>query len=888
MIMKQKIFSLLVLIMIAVPEAWASWHGRDISGLYSGRVTIEGDIKISENTNIAVLNGTIEFSGKFTVDENVNVNIVNINGQVKFNEGIDIALGSKLTFGGSGGTVGIQGKNGLDVGTFGYTGDNGTAGQPAVIGAGSINISGADVEITGGRGGRRGTATGGTAGTAGRGANAIEGNVNVVLLSGKMILKGGEAGDADGNVTNGTLADAGAAIGRTAEMTIKGGTAEVSCGTSANTGGGGASSTVKAVETGAKITLPTDNGGVDISAGPSEDFANPVSTEDMAAAIATISKSGYFKVSAPPIPDYTHYLIYNNDDTKGAITFTVGEDDSKVENATTAKEEEQVFVTVTPVDGFAVGTVNACTFNNFENAGARRRAPSDGIPLLGDEVTLEPVQGQANTWNFGMPPSSVLVSVTYKKQAAFETQGGNQLAPTAVEGVIAGEDKAIVSPGTVDVVSGGTGLQGIVWYFFTNDGTITADQIPSDGWSKDLPTAAGFTGDTDKDVSVYVWYYIEATPGSGYANSTPVCLEIKLLKNLFAVKMADPTDAEAKNWKIHSGDASESGNVATGLTGLKAGAAVDLVYSGRLKVKSVTATTDAAPAKEPVTLATPLTIEAVSAGTIVVNIDGTLQTGMKYSVNGGTPTLITTTTLIGDLKAGDKVQFYGNGTSTQAYGNSPEVKILGDGDGFKTKVYGNIMSLLDEEGFATKTDLPNASNVFYGLFWGNTTLNDASELLLPATQLAVSCYNSMFKGCSALTAAPVLPATQLAEACYLQMFNGCSALTAAPVLPATQLAEACYVQMFIGCSDLTAAPVLPATTLVKNCYNCMFNNCKKLATVTCLATSGINQDNSTNCWLQNAGSQAEGTKTFNAVSTAEWPSDVNGIPTDWTRVNIDN
>ena len=591
--MKQKIFSLLVLIMIAVPEAWASWHGRDISGLYSGRVTIEGDIKISENTNIAVLNGTIEFSGKVTVDENVNVNIVNINGQVKFNEGIDTAPGSKLTFGGYGGTVGIQGKNGLDVGRGGYTGANGTAGQPAVTGAVIINISGGDVEITGGRGGRRGTATGGT---AGRGANAIEGQGHVVLVSGKVILKGGDAGDADGNVTNGTLADAGAAIGRTAEMTIKGGTAEVSCGASANTGGGGASSTVKAVATGAKITLPPDNGGVDISAGPSEDFANPVSTEDMAAAIATISESGYFKVSAPPIPDYTHYLIYNNDDTKGAITFTVGEGDSKVENATTAEEEEQVFVTVTPVDGYAVGTVTACTFNNFENAGARRRAPSDGIPLLGDEVTLEPVQGQANTWNFGMPPSSVLVSVTYKKQAAFETQGGNQLAPTAVEGVIAGEDKAIVSPGTVDVVSGGTGLQGEVWYFFTNDGTITADQIPSDGWSKDLPTAAGFTGDTDKDVSVYVWYYIEATPGSGYANSTPVCLEIKLLKNLFAVKMADPTDAEAKNWKIHSGDASESGNVATGLTGLKAGAAVDLVYSGRLKVKSVTATSDAAPA----------------------------------------------------------------------------------------------------------------------------------------------------------------------------------------------------------------------------------------------------------------------------------------------------
>jgi hypothetical protein len=273
------------------------------------------------------------------------------------------------------------------------------------------------------------------------------------------------------------------------------------------------------------------------------------------------------------------------------------------------------------------------------------------------------------------------------------------------------------------------------------------------------------------------------------------------------------------------------------------------------------ATSDA-PAEEPVTLATPLTIEAITDGTIQVNMSGTLSSGMKYSVNGGTKTLITTTTSIEGLKAGDKVQFYGNGTSTQAYGNSPEVKILGSGDGFKTNVYGNIMSLLDEEGFATKTDLPDAQYVFYGLFNGNTTLNDASELLLPATQLAKNCYEGMFVGCTNLIKAPALPATQLAANCYSAMFNGCSALTAAPVLPATQL--------------------------VMNCYHSMFNNCKKLATVTCLATSGINQNNSTSYWLQNAGSQADGTKTFNAVSTANWPSGFNGIPTDWTRVNIDN
>ena len=198
-------------------------------------------------------------------------------------------------------------------------------------------------------------------------------------------------------------------------------------------------------------------------------------------------------------------------------------------------------------------------------------------------------------------------------------------------------------------------------------------------------------------------------------------------------------------------------------------------------------------------LATPLTIEAVTPGTIQVYIDGTLSTGMKYSKNGGTPTLIKTTTDITVAK-GDKVQFYGNGTDTQVYGNNPEVNIQGIGDGFQTKVYGNIMSLLDETGFATKTDLPNASFVFYELFAGNTTLNDASELLLPATTLAEQCYVLMFAGCTSLTKAPKLPATTLATDCYWGMFKACTSLTSAYVKAAyTGEHDECG-DMFDGCT----------------------------------------------------------------------------------------
>ena len=142
------------------------------------------------------------------------------------------------------------------------------------------------------------------------------------------------------------------------------------------------------------------------------------------------------------------------------------------------------------------------------------------------------------------------------------------------------------------------------------------------------------------------------------------------------------------------------------------------------------------------------------------------------------------------------------------------------------KVYGNIMSLLDETGFATKTDLPSSDYVFYGLFYDNDKLTDASGLLLPATTLASNCYNSMFADCTSLTAAPALPAPTLAESCYESMFGGCTALT--------------------------AAPELPATTLVNSCYNQMFYYCSKLASVTCKATN-ISAQLCLSNWLRDAG-----------------------------------
>ena len=142
------------------------------------------------------------------------------------------------------------------------------------------------------------------------------------------------------------------------------------------------------------------------------------------------------------------------------------------------------------------------------------------------------------------------------------------------------------------------------------------------------------------------------------------------------------------------------------------------------------------------------------------------------------------------------------------------------------------------------------SYMFYNLFYNNKYIVNASNLRLPYTTLAQSCYDSMFYGCSSLTTAPTeLPATNLSfgYSCYQAMFLGCTSLTTAPELPATTLVTGCYQYMFQGCTSLTSAPTeLPATKLDKNCYNSMFNGCTSLTTAPALPATTLYR----NCYSQ--------------------------------------
>ena len=225
-------------------------------------------------------------------------------------------------------------------------------------------------------------------------------------------------------------------------------------------------------------------------------------------------------------------------------------------------------------------------------------------------------------------------------------------------------------------------------------------------------------------------------------------------------------------------------------------------------------------------LTVPLTFEAKVAGA-VVSFSSTMDTppSIEYSLNGGAWEEYSSAITLSHV--GDKVSFRGdNAAYASRYDKYSSFSCTKD-----CHLYGNIMSLISQDGFASATSLTE-SYTFCKIFYNNTHICDhaSKTMKLPATTLASYCYYGMFYGCTSLTTAPEFPATTLTPYCYYYMFYNCTNLTNAPELSSTTLANSCYYSMFGKCTSLTTAPELPATTLTPNCYESMFYGCTSLTT----------------------------------------------------------
>ena len=146
----------------------------------------------------------------------------------------------------------------------------------------------------------------------------------------------------------------------------------------------------------------------------------------------------------------------------------------------------------------------------------------------------------------------------------------------------------------------------------------------------------------------------------------------------------------------------------------------------------------------------------------------------------------------------------------------------------KCNLSGNCNSMLFGDDADFESSLKDKKYAFYKLFYNCNNIIGVSSDFLPATELDVSCYCSMFAGCTSLKTAPELPVTTLAKSCYKYMFSRCSSLTETPKLPATTLTENCYDNMFYGCTSLVTVQELPAKTMFEGCYYSMFEGCTNL------------------------------------------------------------
>lgn len=225
---------------------------------------------------------------------------------------------------------------------------------------------------------------------------------------------------------------------------------------------------------------------------------------------------------------------------------------------------------------------------------------------------------------------------------------------------------------------------------------------------------------------------------------------------------------------------------------------------------------------------TPLCLEAIENGTIT--IANPLNLTIEYSKDMTNWIAASETSIMIYVSEGEQVWFRGDNDSY--YSDYQYTNIQSDKDCY---IYGNIMSLVDSDGFPEKSVI-NGSYCFKQLFQNNSHIknHESRPILLPATTLSEECYQNLFAGCSSLTRAPELPALSVPAGAYYNMFMNCASLEECPELPATELALWCYKGMFSGCVRLIQTPELPATELKQGCYSGMFSGCENLRVVSAL------------------------------------------------------
>lgn len=266
-----------------------------------------------------------------------------------------------------------------------------------------------------------------------------------------------------------------------------------------------------------------------------------------------------------------------------------------------------------------------------------------------------------------------------------------------------------------------------------------------------------------------------------------------------------------------------------------------------------------------------LTTEALESGTITFTMPSAVTTSkvtdVSYRKNGGewTTTANSSSEVVVtvNVDTDDVVEWKGNGT---VYGGGGAFADCCHWGGTSTfNVYGNLMSMLYNDGFRGKTTYPTTTIRATQHMFSYALVVDATNLVLPATTCYGQAYMCLFDYCTSLIYPPaVLPAPTVKSAMYYNMFRGCTSLTTMPTILATSIDTAgslhysgmfqgcsalqynteqtigvgiartqCCQSMFHGCSSMVNAPNVDCTSIasgVQQPFRSMFQNCTNLQT----------------------------------------------------------
>ena len=266
------------------------------------------------------------------------------------------------------------------------------------------------------------------------------------------------------------------------------------------------------------------------------------------------------------------------------------------------------------------------------------------------------------TWNaatktgtFAMPGSDVVLTPQYAPAAKWDVVENVEQLPAALEGIIAGQDAAIVTAGQ--------SAQGTVMYAVTT----SAEAAPAlTAFSATVPTAK----DYDDAATVYVWYYIQGAdaPDGQQAteentfNDSEICAEpikVTVLTNKFdlTLKAANANTIEAGKATVTVGGTAAT--VTEGkLQGVKMGSEVKVKANTGYKFRKVEVKKKAA---------APTTITVTWKGADITGTGG----GKSFTKDGVTITA-------GDIEFMDK-NFLNGGTFTTTLGNFTKIEVTTDG-----------------------------------------------------------------------------------------------------------------------------------------------------------------------------------------------------------------